>query len=173
MFQAVIKRAQLAVDKTIDQAINRTVMLVPFVIAGGFATAALSNRLTMELGPEYGHWAMAGVFTVIGAITAAIVASRQQPSPVAAAAETPAAEAASSQVLETKDAADPIPEIDREMIMAALTSIAPLALPQLLRLLVRNLPILVVIIAGLFVVTRPGEEPGEADADVEKAAAAA
>jgi hypothetical protein len=152
MFQAVIRRAQDAVDRTIDQAINRTVMLVPFVIAGGFGTAALTYLLNDAFGPQVGYLLMAALFVIIGLITMAVAHSRPTSSipddaePQPAEAAPAAAEHASAMALG---------DTDRELLVAALTSIAPVAMPEVLRLMVKNLPLLAVLGGALFVVTRP------------------
>jgi hypothetical protein len=169
MFQSIIRRAESAIDRSIDHAISRAVMVVPFVIAGGFATAALSQRLTLEFGPETGYWLMAGVFTVLGALTAAIVLARSP----AAKGEAEPGEEQPSEAAATADEQSILPEFgeaEREMVMSALTTMAPIALPAVLRMLVKNLPIIAVLAAALFVAMRQSAEPVEPSVSPEPAA---
>ena len=152
MFQAVFRRAQAAVETSIDQAINRTIMMVPFLVAAGFATAALAYRLNRAFGPETGNLLMAALCVAVGVLTAAVMSSRQKPA-------TDAVEVAAQPeaiATEGKEAtSSPLADVDRELITAALTSIAPMAVPQVLRMVTRNLPLIAAIAAGMFVISRP------------------
>ncbi len=85
MFAALFNRAQATVDNAIGQAINRAIVAVPFVIAGAFATAALTIRLTRILGDEYGYLAIAGIFVIVGLVAALVM----QPSTATATASDP------------------------------------------------------------------------------------
>ncbi|MEQ1652422.1 MAG: hypothetical protein ABL897_08040 [Hyphomicrobium sp.] len=162
MFQAVLQRAQNAVDKTIDQAINRTVMLVPFIIAAAFGTAALAIRLNHEFGPEAGSLLMAALFAVIGLITMAVMQARPQPAATPDAEPEPVQPGqSSSEAGEAKGLGD----TDREMLVAALTTVAPLALPEMLRLVVKNLPLLAVLGGAIFVATRPLDPSSQSAGD--------
>ena len=160
MFGSLFRRAQATVDNAIEHVVNRVLVAIPFLIAAAFGTAALSLRLNREFGAETASLILAGGFIVIGLIVALIVHSRssQPAEPLTEAAET--AERAADE------AADPaMANVDRELLMAALTTAAPLALPALLRALGRNLPILAAVAAAGFILSRSNEtdvlEPGE------------
>ncbi|MEQ1653656.1 MAG: hypothetical protein ABL897_14300, partial [Hyphomicrobium sp.] len=88
MFSALIRRAQVSVDHAIVGVVNRAIIAIPFVVAGGFATAALALRLTREYGPEMANVILAGVFAVIG-LVALLVVNRRQPAAAVDDADAP------------------------------------------------------------------------------------
>jgi hypothetical protein len=80
-------------------------------------------------------------------------------------ADEPSAEAAETDV-NNEDAA--MRAVDRELLSAVLTSATPLVLPRFLPMLMRNLPLLAVIVASLFILLQPsaaaqGEPQGGGD----------
>lgn len=164
MFQAVIHRAQVAVDRTIDQAINRTVSIIPFLVAAGYITASLTTYFTQEFGSVVGNLFMAAIFFAIGLIIAGLMYARKAPPESLDAVE---AEASSAESPATATASPGAPgPIDSEILATALKSAAPLALPELLRLMVRNLPLLAILSAFLFLISRPSTTAaGEAHND--------
>lgn len=160
MLGSLFRRAQATVDNAIDNAVNRALVVIPFLIAAGFGTAALSMRLNREFGAEMGSLILAGGFVLVGLVVALIVRSRSSKP-----TET-AAEAAETVDREAEQAADPaMANVDRELLMAALTTAAPIALPGLLRAVMRNLPIVAAIAAAGFIMSRSNGtdalEPGE------------
>ena len=52
MFQSLFRRAEVAIEHTVGHIATRALIAVPFLIAAGFGTAALSLRLNREFGPE-------------------------------------------------------------------------------------------------------------------------
>ena len=155
MFDSLLRRAQVTVDNAIDQAINRVIVTTPFVIAAGFGTAALTVRMTRMFGDEMGYLIVAGIFAVIGLIVAAIVSiPRSRPAEVAgeAAAPEPEADPVKAAEAERKGAA-----IDSELMNTALKTMAPIALPVILRIFGRNLPLIAAILGAIFVMTRTPE----------------
>ena len=160
MLGSLFRRAQATVDNAIDQVVNRALVAIPFLIAAGFGTAALSMRLNREFGPETGSLILAGGFVVVGLFVALIVHS-QMAKPAEPAAET--TESAERAADETTDPA--LANVDRELLMAALTTAAPIALPGLLRAVMRNLPIVAAVAAAGFIMSRNTQpdvlEPGE------------
>lgn len=160
MLGSLFRRAQATVDNAIDHAVNRALVVIPFLIAAGFGTAALSMRLNREFGAETGSLILAGGFVLVGVVVALIVHSHSS-KPTEAAAE-----AAETVERDAEQAADPsMANVDRELLMAALTTAAPIALPGLLRAVMRNLPIVAAIAAAGFIMSRSYEtdvlEPGE------------
>ncbi len=143
MFQAVVQRAQRAVDSTLAKLMTRAAVAVPLLIALGFGTAALTVTLTQIYGPALSYTMMAGLFAVLGGITAAVVSANGS----SAEAEPEKVHSAAEDVAEVA-----APLLDRETIVAMLTTAGPVALPGLLRLAARNLPLLVmaVIVAFFF-----------------------
>ena len=142
MFQSIVNRAQRSVDTLISKYVTRVAVAVPFVIALGFGTAAASVALTDMYGNLVAHTILAAGFSVVGLIAAvaiaasgnpAIAAAEDEPLPVGAevAGETPGQSSA----------------LDPEMLMTAVSTMGPVALPILIRLLMRNLP----LVAGVLV----------------------
>lgn len=152
MFQALFRRAQATVEITIEHAVVRMIMVVPFLIAGGFGAAALAHRLNAEFGPEVGNMIMAALFIVIGLVTVAVMSIRNPPVTTQTAADTKPLD---DHPVEPAAASAGITDTDRELIAAALASLAPVAVPQILRMVVKNLPLLAAVGAAVFLVTRP------------------
>lgn len=140
MFQAIVQRAQSAVDSTLAKLMSRAAVAVPLVIGAGFGIAALTVTLTEAYGPALSYTMMAGLFVVLGGLTAAVVAANG----------TTEAEPAPSMVDDVAEVAAPL--LDRDTLVALLSTAGPVALPGLLRLAARNLPLLVmaVIVAFFF-----------------------
>ncbi len=160
MFQAVVQRAQRAVDSTLAKLVTRAAVAVPLVIAAGFGTAALTVTLTDTYGPALSYTIMAVLFVVLGGIVAAVMSWDN------GATEEPKPEEAPSVVENVAEAAAPL--LDRETLVAMLMTAGPIALPGLLRIAARNLPLLVaaVIVAFFFFgrsVAGAGDEPGAAE----------
>lgn len=161
MFAAIFHRAQAAVDTAVGQFVNRAIIAVPFIIAGGFATAALYMRLDREYGAETSTLIMSGLFAVLGLLSLAFV-GRSSPS-AAATDDDHLASTADEALSETQQSA--MSDSDKDLLMAALASAAPVALPGLFRLALRNVPIIIAILAALFVMTRPPVEASSAEAE--------
>jgi hypothetical protein len=143
MFQALVQKAQGAVNTAVGKVLTRAAVAVPLVIAAGFGIAALTVTLTEMFGPALSYTIMAGVFVAIGGVTALVMSrSETEPQPV------PEDEAPS---LAENVAEFATPLLDRDTILPLLTTAGPVALPALLRLAARNLPLLVVaIIVAMF-----------------------
>jgi hypothetical protein len=160
MFGSLFRRAQATVDNAIEHLVSRALVAIPFLIAAGFGTAALSMRLNREFGPETGSLILAAGFIVVGFVVALIVNAR------AAKPAEAVNDAAETVERAENEAGDPdMAKVDRELLMAALTTAAPVALPGLLRVVMRNLPIVAAVAAAAFIMTRSTEtdvlEPGE------------
>ncbi len=147
MMQEIANRAQSVVETLVNKYVTRLAMAVPFVIALGFGTAAASVRLTEMYGSLSANTILAGAFAGFGLLATAAIAIRQ------AGAETtnPGAqphekEAASYAGPEAgNEALLPNPDV----VLAAIGAIGPTALPMLIRLILRNLPLLVgVLVLG-------------------------
>jgi hypothetical protein len=158
MFQAVVQRAQRAVDSTLAKLVTRAAVAVPLVIAAGFGTAALTVTLTDTYGPALSYTIMAGLFVVLGGIVAAVMSWDN------GATEEPKPEEAPSVVENVAEVAAPL--LDRDTLIALLTTAGPVALPGMLRIAARNLPLLVAaVIVAFFFFGRSvaGDEPGAAE----------
>lgn len=154
MFSAIFRRAQATVDNAIDSAVNRVIIAAPFLVAGAFATAALSVWLHSEYDSITANLIMAAIFAILGLLAVALFGGSQQPAEsTRETSGTPESAIDSSQGSAPNGDSD-LTGADRELVMAALSSAAPIALPGLLRLLMKNLPLIAVILAALFVMTR-------------------
>lgn len=161
MFGMLFRRAQATVDRAVDSLVHRIIIATPFVIAGGFATIALALRLNREFGPETGSLILAGGFVALGLVAALALRTHSEAPPEGdgAAEETSASATAGSE-------GPDISGTDRELIMAALTSAAPIAIPAVVRTIGRNLPLVAAVAAAAFIISRDGRsstalEPGE------------
>jgi hypothetical protein len=143
MFQALIQKAEGAVGSAVNKVASRAAVAVPLVIAAGFGIAALTVTLTQVYGAALSYTIMAGLFVAVGGITA-LWMSRNAPE-----AEPQPEEPATSLAEDVAEFATPL--FDRDTIVSLLATAGPIALPALLRLGARNLPLLVIaIIAALF-----------------------
>ncbi len=142
MWQGIVNRAQRSVDTLVTKYVTRIAVAVPFVIALGFGTAAASVKLGEVYGSMLGYAIIAATYAGVGLIAAvAIAAGGPAPIPATDAGNSDAAAAAvDSTAAETSTPATP------ELILAALATVGPAALPAVLRLVVRNLPLLLAVV---------------------------
>lgn len=160
MFGWLFRQAQETVETTIDYAIARVVVALPFIVAAGFAIAALTLFLIRSLGGEAATLIMAAAFTVVGLIAMATVharASRQNASSQGGGSAEPGGQTTDATGSETS--ALGLDTRDREAMLAALTAVGPMALPHLLRLVFRNIPILAAGAAAIYVLARSATAP--------------
>ena len=160
MLQAIVDRAQRAVDTLVSKYVTRAAVAVPFVVALGFGTAAATVKLTEEFGSMTAYAILAAVFGAVGLAAAAAIAMNG-PDPVAGTETI-------EQVTASADATDRKSAIDPDIILAALGAVGPAALPGMVRLLARNLPLvfgIVIIVYLLFSDTK------KADGDASSSAA--
>ena len=151
MFKELFQRAQRTVDRTIDQVVNSAIVAIPFLIAAGFATATLTLKLTQEFGPETGYLLMAALFGIIGLVTFGIVSLRPQ----ASSDHAPHSETEpEDDAADTTRMFDDLSAADKELLRSSLAAFAPLAVPAILRLFTRNLPLLVAVGAAVAFVFR-------------------
>jgi hypothetical protein len=158
MFGMLFRRAQATLDRTIEGMVNRAIVVVPFLIAGGFGTAALAIRLNRDYGPETGSLILGGAFAALGLVAALAVRARSES---LVEGEGPLDTAAAPE-LEAESAADApdLAKADRELLLAALTSAAPIAVPALVRTVGRNLPLIAALAATAFIIARGDSHGG-------------
>ncbi len=143
MFQAIVNRAQRSIDTLVSKYVTRAAVAVPFVIAVGFGTAAASVALTEMYGNLVAHTILAAGFAGVGVVAAVAIAAFTGP---AGEATNEAPQIASVDA--TGAATDEPDTLDPATLMTAVSTMGPVALPILLRLLMRNLP----LVAGVLVV---------------------
>lgn len=154
LFQGIFKRAERTIDSAIARFVDRATVAVPLLVAGGFATAALSLKLIELYGAVSAYALMAVLFATIGLITMAVNARSHE---VAAEAQ----QASDSGAVESEQPAEGGgPSLPPEM-MSLLSSIAPAAAPGIARGIVRNLPLIFMLALVAFVVSRFAEAAGE------------
>ena len=158
MFRGLISDAKAAAGAVIVKYVARASVAIPFLIAAGFATAAITVMLVDRYGAPTAYWAVAGAFTAIGLVAALVVTVKEQEEVVAEAkAEEPgvAAEVAMQAPL---------------ALSALLASpLGPSSALGILRVLGRNLPlVLLLVIIGVLMWPREdadATEPANADAE--------
>lgn len=155
MFRALFRQAQVTMEASIHQVVERIWIAVPFVIAAGFAAASLTIRLVHDYGAERASLAMALLFAVLGLIVAAILSRPRAPvDPEAVVAEEMAREQAKGEAPREASTAG-LSVSESELLMAALASALPMAVPHIMRALLRNLPLIAAVATAAFVVSRP------------------
>lgn len=83
MFQGLINSAKTAVSSLILKYVARASVAVPFVIALGFALAAIAAMAVDRFGHIAGYWLMAAGLAAIGVLAAIFVSAREQEEEVA------------------------------------------------------------------------------------------
>jgi len=158
MFGSIVRLAQAEVENSIGQAVDKVIVTAPFVVAVGFAAAAASIELADLYGAVSGLLLMSAAFVILGTIVAAVISYRRSKQAAASSKASSASSNATSDERPGSEAPVNSPEAlaaDHELLLSALKTAAPFALPQLLRLIFRNLPVLAAFAAALFVLTRP------------------
>jgi hypothetical protein len=160
MFQGLINNAKSAVSGLVLKYVARASVAVPFLVALGFALAAITVMLVERFGHVTAYWAVAGGLALVGAMAAVIVSARERDEEVA---EQVAEKTDTEEVVGTA-AAQAIVQTPIALLGALLTSSPATAIGGV-RLLARNLPLvlLLVMIGSLFWPTQPDEELQETD----------
>ena len=157
MFQGLINNAKSAVSGLVLKYVARASIAVPFFIALGFALAAITVMLVDRFGHVTAYWAVAGGMALVGAIAAVIVSAREREEEVAeqAADKTDTVGTAAAQAMVQTPIA----------LLGALFTSSPATAISGVRLLARNLPLvlLLVMIGSLFWPTQPEEDLQETD----------
>jgi hypothetical protein len=83
MFRGLINDAKSAVGNLILKYVARASVAVPFVVAVGFAVAAIASMLVERFGAVTGSWIMAGGLAAMGTIAAIAVSVREHRKDVA------------------------------------------------------------------------------------------
>lgn len=174
MFQALFKRAQATVDSAISDVLNRVLLAIPFVIAVGFAMAAAWTELYERMGSTGANLSIAGAFAVLGLVMAPFLIGKS--SVPGTTEQTGEQASASGQATGSEEPAIPglgaIGEVDGELVRSVVTAIGPTAVPFVLRNLVRNLPLVILAAAAIFVMMQMSSgsgTAGEPEADPEPA----
>ena len=165
MFRALFRQAQASVEASVTHVLERVIVAIPFLLAAGFGTAALTLYLMKSYGAEMATLIMAAIFALVGLVVmGAVNASTSREGDAAEGASSTGGSSDAPPGSGTQQGSGPFAEADRDMLMAGLTALGPVALPHILRLAVRHLPIIAAVAAAAYVVSRQsmGGEGSEA-----------
>jgi uncharacterized membrane protein YhaH (DUF805 family) len=160
MFQGLINSAKSAVSGLVLKYVARASVAMPFVIALGFALAAITVMLVDRFGQITAYWTVAGGLALIGVIAAIVVSVKEHEEEVA------------EQIAEKTDTEEVVSDATAQAmvqtpiaLLGTLFTSSPATALGGIRLLARNLPLvlLLVMIGALFWPTRPEEDFEETD----------
>jgi hypothetical protein len=156
LFSGPINRAKQAVSHLVLKYVARASVAIPFVIALGFALAAIALMLVERFGHVTGYWIMAGGLAAIGVIAAIAVSVKEHEEEVA------------EQKAQRADTADIASDATQALLQAPLALLgAVMSAPggatsafKIARILARNFPLvlLLVIVGALVWPTESAEE---------------
>jgi hypothetical protein len=149
LFSGLIQHAREAASQLVLRYVARASVAVPFIIALGFAIAAIAVMLVERFGHVTAYWIMAGGLAILGVLAAIVVSVKEHEEQIA---EQKAQQADTQEVMGDA-AAQAIVQAPLALLGALVTTPngATSAL-KVARLLGRNLPLvlLLVIIGALF-----------------------
>lgn len=163
MFAGLINQTKSAASHLVLKYVARASVAVPFVIAAGFALAALTVMLVERFGHVMAYWMVAGGLALIGVSASIFVSVKEHEEEVA---EQQAAEADTEEVV-SDATAEALVQTPIALLGALMTMPGGAAgALGAARLLGRNLPLvaLLVLIGALFWPTKHGE-PSEDESD--------
>jgi hypothetical protein len=162
MFRGLINDAKSAAGSLIAKYLARASVAVPFVVALGFATAAITFMLVDRFGAITAYWIVAGGFTLIGLVATLAVTVKEQEEEVA----EHQAEQTDTAGVATDAAAQAAAQAPLALLGALLsTPLGPGTIAGGMKMVVRNIP-LVVLLALMALLFWPSEQASEA-ADVD------
>ncbi len=157
MFRGLINDAKSAAGSVLSRYAVRASVAVPFLIALGFATTAVTLMLVERFGAIAAYWFVAAAFAAIGFIAAIAVAAKEEEEKVAEAEE----ESADTSALASDAASQAAVQLPLAFLGTLLTTPAgPTSVMALTRALGRNLPLVLLLglVALLFWPSELGEE---------------
>ena len=162
MFAGLINQAKSAAIHVVLKYVARASVAVPFVIAAGFALAALTVMLVERFGHVMAYWMVAGGLALIGVIASVVVSRKEHEEEVA---EQQAAKADTEEVVSDATAQaivqTPIALLGALMTMQGGATGALSAV----RLLARNLP-LVLFLVGIGALFWPTEHEAASEEEL-------
>ena len=145
MFQGNINNAKAAAGSIVAKYAVRASVAVPFIVALGFATAAVTLMLAERFGHQNAYFMVAGVFAVIGLLAGLIVRTKEHDE---VTAEAHAAETDTAGIA-TDTAAAAAVQMPLALLGTLFSSpVGPSSILSLMRGIGRNLP-LVLLLAGI------------------------
>ena len=172
MFRGFINDAKSAAGSVVAKQAARASVVVPFMIALGFATAGVTLTLVERFGHRDAYLMLGAGFSVIGLLAALIVRNKEH-EVVVAEEKAAKADTAIAHVANDTVAAVAAAELPMALIGALMSSTGgPVSALTAARLVGRNLP-LVLFLAGLgFLLWPHSGEVGAVGADGEQDAGA-
>ena len=157
MFRGLISDAKSASGSLITKYLTRASVAVPFAVALGFATAAITLMLVDRFGSIAAFWMIAGGFTVIGLAATRVVTVKEREEEVAEAENQG-----------TVVAAELVSQAAMQGLMALAgallsTPLGPGTLTAGAKMVVRNIP-LMVLLALLALLLWPSQSESDAEA---------
>jgi hypothetical protein len=162
MFRALINDAKAAATSVVAKYLARASVAVPFLIAAGFAIAAITHMLIQRFGAVLGCWLLAAGFTLIGVVATLLVKVKEHEEEVA----EQQAEAADTADVANEAAAQALMQAPLALVGGLLsTPLGPKSVANGAKLILRNLPLVVLLglIALLFWPTQPTAAEGDED----------
>ena len=164
VFAGLINQAKSAASHLVLKYVARASVAVPFVIAAGFALAAVTVMLVDRFGHVIAYWIVAGGLALIGVVASIVVSAKEheeevvEQQAVKTDTEEVASDAAAQALVQT-----PIALLGALMTMPGGAAGALSAV----RLLARNLPLVVLLMltGALFWPTNDSEQLEEDDLD--------
>jgi hypothetical protein len=161
MFRGLINDAKSAATSVIVKYLARASVAIPFLIAVGFAIAAITHMLIAHFGAVVGCWILAAGFTLIGVVATLVVKHKEQEEEVA----EQRAEAGDTAEVANEAAAQALVQMPVALIGALLSApVGPKAVANSAKVLLRNLP-LVVLLALLALLFWPTDGAATKDAE--------
>jgi hypothetical protein len=156
MFDGLIRAAHSVIDDAIAELVGHIAVVIAFLIALAFATAAASTRLTLQFGSETADLILAGCYAVLGLLIAGVLILRSGHS----AEEFEST--AETEAQETVADGGTVSSEDRKLLLTALTSLAPVALPKLVSLAARSLPLIAAAVILIFLISQGSSRASDA-----------
>jgi Na+-transporting methylmalonyl-CoA/oxaloacetate decarboxylase gamma subunit len=168
MFQGLFKRAERSIDQAVSKIVARAMVAAPLLVAAGFATTAVTVKLVELYGSVVAYGIMAAVFAVISLITMAIVGvGNSAPAAEAKAAEEKLEDSATPQ----DEGPSSVEDLLTPEMRSVFASAAPVALPGFLRLVGRNLPLLLILAVAAYIISRFGGPSDSSESSTEEKSA--
>jgi uncharacterized membrane protein len=160
VLHALVKDIESAAARFIGQYLARASVAIPFIVAFGFATAALGLELTARFGMKNAFWMMAAGFCALGILAAAVVVLREREAALAEEmqSEQKSAESGIAQLgdIASEAATQAAGRLPLSLLAPFLASPSASALAAA-RLVVRNIP-LVLLLALVILLFWPDED---------------
>jgi hypothetical protein len=157
VLQGLVNHAKSAAASFVGQYLARASVAVPFIVAFGFATAALALELTARFGATRAFWMLAAGFCILGILAALVVVMREREA--AAEEEREAGESGLADELGDMASEAAVQAAGRLPLglVASLLASPSASVSTAVRLLGRNLP-LVLLAAFVVLLFWPTEE---------------